>query len=340
MARSERWLGVEIRHMASLEAVAQERSFGRAATRLGYTQSAVSQHIRALERLVDFRLVERSSGRSIVSLTEAGERLVTHFERILASLRAAEADLTQLARHSNAVLHIGTHQTVSPHLLPEVVKRLSLRWPDLRIVVTDAVFDHDLVRALERGDLDVSFVMLPIDSSDLKTQEIMRDEYVVISRADGILAGRGSPVSAESFREQPFIGYEQCRDAYDIESQLAQRGVTLNVVFRAGESTLITELVAAGLGAALVPRLSVDNRDSRLVTLDLGVDVPPRRIGIAWSGTRRRSESNSMFVALAEQVASELQTAVPYNPTNRRIGNQRVPLDRSAVHAASGDEPG
>ena len=85
------WLGVEIRHLAALEAVSNEGSFGRAATKLGYTQSAISQQIATLERIVDVRLVERPGGPRPVSLTEAGQLLLRHTEGILARLQAAQA---------------------------------------------------------------------------------------------------------------------------------------------------------------------------------------------------------------------------------------------------------
>src|ERR687893_2153893 len=94
---SDSWLGVELRHFLALEAVAREGSFGRAATALGYTQSAVSQQIAALERIVGERLLERPGGPRPVSLTEAGSLLLRHADAIVARLRAARSDLEALA---------------------------------------------------------------------------------------------------------------------------------------------------------------------------------------------------------------------------------------------------
>ena len=79
----DRWLGVEVRHFAALEAVARERSFGRAAESLGYTQSAISQQIQTLEKIVGEKLVERPGGPRPVSLTEAGTLLLRHAESIV-----------------------------------------------------------------------------------------------------------------------------------------------------------------------------------------------------------------------------------------------------------------
>src|SRR6266700_3470847 len=90
------WLGVEVRHFAALQALAHEGSFGRAAQRLGYTQSAVSQQIATLERIVGEQLVERPGGPRAVSLTEAGSLLLRHAEAIVARMQAAQADLRAL----------------------------------------------------------------------------------------------------------------------------------------------------------------------------------------------------------------------------------------------------
>src|ERR687891_1848419 len=109
--RTDGWLGVELRHLAALQAVAEEGSFGRAAEHLGYTQSAVSQQIQALERIVGERLVERPGGPRPVSLTEAGELLLRHAEAIVARLSAAQADLAALSAGAAGPLRVGVFQS-------------------------------------------------------------------------------------------------------------------------------------------------------------------------------------------------------------------------------------
>src|SRR5581483_7445392 len=101
------WLGVELRHFAALQALAATGSFGRAAQRLGYTQSAVSQQIAMLERIVGEKLVERPGGPRPVSLTEAGHLLLRHADSIVARLQAAQADLHALRAGEAGTLRVG-----------------------------------------------------------------------------------------------------------------------------------------------------------------------------------------------------------------------------------------
>src|SRR5918999_2033478 len=87
------WLRLELRYLAALEAIAATGSFGGAADRLGYTQSAVSQQIAALERLVGQPLIDRPGGRRPVGLTEAGSLLLEHSEAGLGRPRGAPGQL-------------------------------------------------------------------------------------------------------------------------------------------------------------------------------------------------------------------------------------------------------
>src|SRR5881409_3659154 len=118
MNKRDGFLGLELRHLAALEAVGRTSSFGRAARELGYTQSAVSQQIAHLERVVGQRLVERPGGPRPVSLTEAGRLLLRHADSIVARLQAAQADLHALRTGEAGVLRVGTFQSVGARLLP------------------------------------------------------------------------------------------------------------------------------------------------------------------------------------------------------------------------------
>src|SRR2546426_591735 len=145
------WLGVELRHFAALQAVASEGSFGRAAERLGYTQSAVSQQIATLERIVGEKLVERPGGPRPVSLTEAGALLLRHAESIVARLQAAQADLQALRSGEAGALRVGTFQSVGARLLPEIMRRFTASWPAVDLVLEE-LDDWEIEVALERGE--------------------------------------------------------------------------------------------------------------------------------------------------------------------------------------------
>src|SRR5438046_10721319 len=100
-------LGVELRHLVALQAIAEEGSFGRAATRLGYTQSAISQQIASLERIVGQQLLDRPGGPRPVSLTEAGTLLLRHANAITARISAAQADLSAFLDGDAGTLRVG-----------------------------------------------------------------------------------------------------------------------------------------------------------------------------------------------------------------------------------------
>src|SRR5262249_42947790 len=185
----DRWLGVELRHLAALQALADEGSFGRAAERLGYTQSAVSQQIATLERIVGERLVERPGGPRPISLTEAGRLLLHPAQSIVARLQAAQADLAALRAGEAGSLLIGTFQSAGARLLPAIIRRYRDRWPQVEIRL-DEIEDEAIALAVERGEIDVGFVLLPVGDAPLETTELLHDPHVLIVAAGSPLATR------------------------------------------------------------------------------------------------------------------------------------------------------
>jgi DNA-binding transcriptional LysR family regulator len=307
ISRHDQWLGVELRHLAALQAVAREGTFGRAADRLGYTQSAVSQQIATLERLVGSRLLERPGGPRPVSLTEAGELLLRHADGILARLNAAHADLAALAEGTAGKLRVGAYQSVGARILPTLLRRFGDEWPEVEIALTESSNDLDLVGDVERGELDLAFVMLPIEDGPFEALELMHDPYVLVVPADSPLALRGKPPTPRDVAGMNLIGFRACRSIPEVEAHLRVDGRDPKVVFRSDDNGTVQGLVAAGMGAAFVPLLTVEPSDDRVAVLELVPSAPPRIIGIAWHRDRYRSPAAAAFVEMARAVCAEVE---------------------------------
>src|SRR5215210_5789912 len=282
----DNWLGVELRHLAALQAVAEEGSFGRAALELGYTQSAVSQQIAMLERIVGERLIERPGGPRPVTLTAAGRLLLRHAESIMARLQAAQADLAALSSGAAGTLRVGTFQAVGKKVLPTVMRRFQEKWPDVEIDLRESHSDIELAGSIERGELDLSFVQLPIDNPSLETLELLRDPYVLVVPADSPLAGRERVPTLREVAEQPLIGFRECRSTEIVADQLRATGREPRFVFRSDDNGIVQGLAAAGVGVAVVPLLTVDENDDTISIVRLGGRVAPRIVGIAWHRDR------------------------------------------------------
>jgi DNA-binding transcriptional LysR family regulator len=303
------WLGVELRHLAALEAVAREGTFGRAAVSLGYTQSAISQQIQTLERLVGERLLERPGGPRAVSLTEAGALLLRHAESIIARLHAAQADMAALSQGQSGALRIGTFQSVGAKVLPNVMRRFLAAWPHVELELTESASDDDLLRLIERGELELAFAMLPTLEGPFESEEILRDPYVLLVPADHELGGLERTSIAE-LGDLTLIGNRACRSTALAEGELVQRGVTVDVAFRSDDNGTVQGLVGAGFGAALVPLLTVDPNDARVSVLEIEPEIPHRRIALAWHRDRHRSPAAHAFADIAREVCAEVEASL------------------------------
>jgi len=304
----DRWLGIELRHLLALEAVAREGSFGKAAASLGYTQSAISQQIAMLERIVGQRLVERPGGPRPVSLTEAGQLLLTHAEAIAARLAAAQADLSAFGTGEAGTLRVGVFQSVGQRVLPEVMSRFMAAWPKVDVALTESADDTELLALVERGVLDLTFSDLPLLEGPFESVELLRDPYVLVVPADSALAGRDSAPPLREIAELDLIGHKHCRTLSRLEVAFRR---PLEYVFQSDHNQTVQALVAAGVGVALVPGLTMDPQDDSTVLLELP-KLPPRAIALAWHRDRYRTPAARSFVDTAQAVSAELSSeAVP-----------------------------
>jgi DNA-binding transcriptional LysR family regulator len=295
------WLGVELRHLAALEAVARTRSFGAAARELGYTQSAVSQQIAQLERIVGQRLFDRPGGPRRVEPTEAGLLLLRHAEVIVARLDAARADMDALAEGAAGALRVGVFQSVGARLLPTLVRRFRTEWPLVGVRVREESDSAELLELLEHGELDLTFSELPLPDGPFEWAELLHDPYVLLVSAQSELAKLEAAPSLREVGKLPLLGR---RSTDEPERHLAGRVPDLNVVFRTDDNGTLQALVAEGLGVAIEPLLVVDPSDRATKALPFGSRIPPRVIVVAWHRDRYRSAAAQAFVELAREVTA------------------------------------
>lgn len=307
--QSDQLLGVEVRHLAALSAISRTRSFSRAADELGYAQSAISQQIAALERAVGHKLVERPGGPRPVSLTEAGLLLLGHAERITARLSAARADLDALAAGEAGALRIGTFQSASARLLPQVITRFRERWPRVLFELHGETNSPDLDSLVVSGAVDLAFSILDNVRPPLIGVELFTDPYVVLVPPDSPFAR----CATIGFADLDGLGMiapaatDAC--AISVKTELKKARSSPRVVFRTDDNLTSQRLVATGLGCAIVPLLTVETNisDAAAVVVPLRAeDAFDRRVGLIWHRDRYRSRAAEAFVEIAREVCDEL----------------------------------
>jgi DNA-binding transcriptional LysR family regulator len=303
---ADRWHGLDLRHFVALKAIADEGSFGRAAERLGYTQSAVSQQIATLERIVGLRLVERPGGPRPISLTEAGRILLRHADAIQARLLAAKADMNALQAGDVGRLRVGTFQSVGTRILPELLRRFSGTHPAVEVVLRESSDEEELLEMVERGELDLTFWTLPVASGPYDARELLHDPYVLVVPAGSPLASLKRVPTLKEIALQPLIGFNHCRAMDEVESHLSSSGRRPDVVFRSDNNGTVQGLVGAGVGVTVAPSLTVDEDDERVRVIDLQRRIPPRVIGLVWHRDRHLSPAAEAFVESAVVVCADL----------------------------------
>ena len=325
------WAGVELRHLVALRTVAEERSLAAAARRLGYSQPAISQQLAGLERLVGARLVERRAGGREVRLTDAGKRVLVHGTAILARAQAADADLRALAEGNVGTLVLGTIPSVGARIVPRVLAAFSARWRDVNVELVEDGWDQSLLDRLESGELDLTVALPPLREGPFVERVLLEDDYVLLVASGSSLAGGDRPLPLKHLADEPLL---VCSQSRVVETFLHAHGIAARTRYRIDDNETLVGMAAAGLGAALLPRLAVDPARTDIAQVELVAKPPPRLISIAWHRDRELTEAARDLIATAERicahVASPRRTGVPggepqepadaFSDTGTRIG--------------------
>ncbi len=234
-------------------------SFSAAAERLEVTQPAVSLQVRELEKHVGVRLIERIGRRA--AATAAGAELLDHARRIEAAVGAALEAMTRHAKGTVGRIRLGTGDTACIYFLPPVLRALRNKFPSLDIVVsTDNT--PDILKAIEDNTIDIGLVTLPAPGRMFDVQPVLEDEFVAIATRGGpVLPDKVTPAD---LAQRPVVLYESSAHTRHLIDQWAIRaGHALKPVMQLGSVEAIKELVGAGLGCSIVPRMALPNAAGR-----------------------------------------------------------------------------
>lgn len=294
---------LDVRHLMALQAVAEERSFGRAAQRLGFTQSAISQQVAALERIVGTPLFDRPGGPRPVELTPAGATLLPHAAAVLERLHQASDDLSALAAGTVGRITIGTFQSMSVAILPEAIRRLREERPGIEVRIMERDEKVELLNDLAAGETDLTFLEDSQPDERMEVVHLFDDPYVVMSPLE---AGAAARIDLRSLHGAPMIGEVHTSCTVRIERCLNELGVVPDYVFRTNDNTALQAMVRAGMGHCVSPLLAVDITDPNILVRASTPTLPSRSLGVAWLSGRTVSPSTERFIEIVGEVCAEL----------------------------------
>lgn len=255
---------MEIRQLKAFLAIAETKTFTAGARRVNVTQAAISMQIRQLEDEVGIPLFTRTPRRVI--LTEAGERLLDRARRILREHDTALAEISEIAGAEYGRLRIGSASAMfTTAQLPSILERLRNKFPNAEITVISGT-SQTLVDKIMHGDIDIAFVSLPVEATNIQTDLLFSDEIVAISHPSHPLAKQKVISAAALAGEQLILGEQGGNTRRMIDDFFQMANVKPNVVMELSRQEAINKMVEnkMGVGIAGAKTVSEEIRDGRL----------------------------------------------------------------------------
>lgn len=294
------------RRLQVFHAVAKHLSFTRAADALFMTQPAVTFQIKQLEEQFNTRLFERRHGS--ISLTPAGELVLSYTEKILALSDEMETRVGEMTGEMRGPLLVGASTTIAEFMLPRVLGEFNARYPQVRARLIVANSESIESRVAEHA-LDVGLIEAPARLPGLTSQICCEDELVAICAPDYPLAGMKS-VTPKVLAEHEFIsrepgsGTREITDSYFRSHKIAPE--KLKTQMELGSPQALKGVVSTGLGFAIVSSAVVE-KELQVGTLVAIPLKPPlkRSLYLAYPQDRFQSRLTTTFIDFAKRQLKE-----------------------------------
>ncbi|MER9063921.1 LysR substrate-binding domain-containing protein [Mesorhizobium sp. M0435] len=253
---------MELRQLQHFVAVAEENHFTRAAQRVNIVQSALSVSIRALEEELGAQLFIRSTRQ--VRLTTTGRVFLDKARAALEAVREARDTVAAIRGLDRGTLTIGTVQSLPAFLdLPSLLARFHAQHPGIEVRLCQGSSTH-LLEKIRSGRIDLAFLPLFEPPVGIATTMIACESLVMICALNHALADCGE-ASLSALKDDPFVDFEPDWGTRKlVDRAFLEVGIERRTVFEVSDLETLLELVARGLGIALVPEAIAEARRSTL----------------------------------------------------------------------------
>jgi DNA-binding transcriptional LysR family regulator len=257
---------MEIRQLKAFLAIAETKTFTAGARQMNVTQAAISMQIRQLEDEVGLPLFTRTPRRVI--LTEAGDYLLDRARKILREHDAAIAEIAEIAGAEYGRLRIGSSSSMfATEQLPSILEQLKQKYPNAEVTVSSGT-SHVLVEKIMHGEIDIAFVSLPVETSNVQTELLFSDEIVAIAHPGHPLAKERVISAAALAGEHLILGEKGGNTRRMIDDFFHAANVKPNVTMELSRQTAINRMVEnqMGVGIAGAKAVARDVKDGKLVS--------------------------------------------------------------------------
>ena len=290
--------------LTAFKAVAETRSFTRAADKLLRTQPAISQAIRSLEEELGQMLFTREGRQS--RLTQAGRIFLVHVNDVFETLDQGRLRIEALKDLSKGELNISTSDTTAYYILPEVLQAFRNAYPGVEIRIHSKPSPVSAEQVISR-EVDLGIVTLPIHHPKLEEAPLMPREDVVICSSSHELAKR-KKITVKDLEKYPLLLLDKGSNTRTfIDQQMAQAGVNPNINMELGSIEVIKRLVQLDFGISIVPFISLKREMAQgtLKAMRLFKKSECRMLGVIYPKTGIHSLPAQVFVKMLRQFLSE-----------------------------------
>jgi DNA-binding transcriptional LysR family regulator len=288
---------MELRQIEYFCMVGKLNSFTRAAEQLHIAQPSITQAVQKLEQELNIQLFDRSKKKIV--LTDEGQAFLVRMEKVLDDFQQAVEELKDFRNLRKGTIKLGIPPMIVGYLFPDIFSSFRDAYPDLQLVASEETSSLEAAAKLEKDELDLAIIILPVNSTTLDTLVITQEQLVLCMHPEHHLRQQ-QIVSFDQLKNEKFILLKEGSYQHQIViSRCLRHNFMPNTIFSSNQIRTIKALIAKGAGISLLMEMVVQDDPQIAVT---PLDTPIKfDIGLAWKKDKHLSNAGRAFVKFLEQ---------------------------------------